>query len=73
MIKNTFYLTLSLFFKYLKMFCHVEKQHNKKARVNFKIYDVMHWKKKIITIHILLDISRGKSNQTMKFGQLNRM
>ena len=43
MIKNAFYLTLSLFFKYLKMFCHVEKQH-KKARVNFKIYDVMYWK-----------------------------
>ena len=52
MIKNTFYLTLSLFLKYLKMFCHVEKQHNKKARVNFKIYDVMHWKKKNYNTYI---------------------
>ena len=38
-------------------------------RVNFKIYDVTTWLKRI-TIHILPNISRSRGNQTMKFGQL---
>ena len=37
--------------------------------VNFKIYDVTDWRKKI-AVHILPNISRSKGNQTMKFGQL---
>ena len=37
-----------------------------KDQVNFKIYDVMAW----LTTQILLNISRIKGNQTMKFGEL---
>ena len=37
--------------------------------VDFKIWDVTD-RTPIITIHILPSISRIKSNQTMKFGQL---
>ena len=37
--------------------------------VNFKIHDVTDWTTKI-TIHTLLNISRGKGNQAMKFVQL---
>ena len=42
----------------------IEKPLNKKAKVNFNIYDVT-----VIT-HILPNISRSRGNQTMKFGQL---
>ena len=38
-------------------------------KLNHKIYDVTDWKK-IIPIHTLPNISRGKSNQEIKFGQL---
>ena len=37
--------------------------------VNFKIRDVTYWTT-IPTVHILSNTSRGKCNQTMKFGQL---
>ena len=37
-------------------------------KVNFKIYDVTAWL--TIEIHILLNISRSKRNQTIEFGQL---
>ena len=36
---------------------------------NCKIYDAKVWIK-IITIHILFNISRSKGNQTVKIGQL---
>ena len=38
------------------------------CKVNFKFYDVTAWL--TIVIHILLNISRSKGTQTMKFGQL---
>ena len=40
-------------------FGYVEKRLDKKATVNFKIYDVTNW-----------NISRNKGKQAMKFGQL---
>ena len=48
-------------------FC--EKQLDKKAKLNFKIYDVTTWETNN-SIRILPDISRSKSNQAMEFGQL---
>ena len=52
-------------FKLLWLFGHVVKRLDKKDKVNFKFYDARAW-----VIHILLNISRSKGNQTMKFGQL---
>ena len=46
------------------------KGPDKKAKVNFKIYDVTIWLTNICNTHILRNISRSKDNQTMKFGQL---
>ena len=46
-------------------FDHVEKRLDKKAKANFKIYDVTEWEK-----NKLLNISRIKGNQTIKFGRL---
>ena len=42
--------------------------HGLKGKVNLKIYDVV-GRQQIITIHILLNISSSKGNQTMKVGQ----
>ena len=42
---------------------YVEKHLNKKAMVNFRIYDITDW----VT---LLNISKSKGNQAMKLGQL---
>ena len=42
---------------------------HKKAKVIFKIYDVIS-REKMIIIHILPEISKSKGNQTVKFGQL---
>ena len=41
----------------------------RKDKVNFKFYDATAWLTNIV-IQILLNISRSKGNQTMKFGQL---
>ena len=49
-------------------FYYVEKRFDMKIKVNSKNYDVTDWT--VITIHILPNISRGKGNQAMKFGQL---
>ena len=46
------------------------KQLGKKAKVNFNIYDVINWFASNYNAHTLLNILRGKGNQTMKFGQL---
>ena len=51
------------------LFDRVGKRRDKKANVDIKIYDLTYWEK-IITIHILPNISRSKGNRTMKFGQL---
>ena len=50
-------------------FGHVGKWLDKKAKVNFKTYDVITGKQ-TITIHILPNISRSKGNHAKKFGQL---
>ena len=74
-MKNVFYFTLeALFvlkiFKILSwLFDHADKQVDWKDQVNFKFYYVT-TKTKAIAIHILLNIPRSKSNQTMKFCQL---
>ena len=47
---------------------YVEKQLDKKAMANFKIYDIKNWAKNNYNTHIA-QISRSKSNQTMKSGQ----
>ena len=67
---NAFYFMLKVLFV-LKMFTilsclhgYADKPLNRKVKFNFKIYDVTDWK------HILLNISRSKGNQTIKFGQL---
>ena len=58
----------SYFLTYIYL-CYLEKQFDKKAMNNFKIF----WHHRLdnrITLHILSSISRNKDNQTMKFIQL---
>ena len=75
MMKNAFYFTLKVLFVFkifrffVLTFGHVEKQLDQKDQVNFKICDVTNLKQ-TIAIHVLPNISRSKSNQTMIFGQL---
>ena len=75
MMKNAFYFTLKVLFvlkifRFFVLTCgHVEKQLDQKDKVNFKICDVTNLKQ-TIAIHVLPNISRSKSNQTMIFGQL---
>ena len=47
----------------------MRKWLDKKAKVNFKIYDLPTWEQ-AITIYIIHNISRRKGNQTIKFDQL---
>ena len=64
MMKNALFVLK--IFKFLSLpFGHVEKRFGQKDEVNFKIYDLTTWKTEI-AIHILPNISRSKSNQTMK-------
>ena len=75
MMKNYLYFNLKrfLFLRYINFcpdfFGHVGKRLDKEAEINFKIYDVINWKKKI-AMHILPNILRSRGNQTMKVGQL---
>ena len=59
------------FLRYLHFcsFCYVGKRLDKKAKVNFKIYDNT-TAKQIITIGILSNSSGSKGNKSMKFGKL---
>ena len=61
------------FLRYLNFspdfFDHVEKQLDKKAKINFKMSDVTNWITNI-TIHILSDFSKSNGNQIIRFGQL---
>ena len=50
---------------------HVGKRFDKKAKVNFKIYDIIKWRQ-IITTHILPNNSRSKGSQKMKYEQLKK-
>ena len=74
LMKNAFYFTSKALFvlKIFKLlswlFGHVAKRLEKRDQVDFKFYDATAWL--TIVIHILPNISRGKSNQTVKFGQL---
>ena len=38
--------------------------------VNFKIFDVIDWTTKLMTIHILPNVSKSKSNPAIKFDKL---
>ena len=72
-MKNYFYFILKVFvlriFNFLPdFFRQVGKCFDKKAMIDFKIYDVTTWE--TITTHVLHNISRSKGNQTMKFGQV---
>ena len=49
-------------------FGYVRKRLDKKARVNFKIYDITNWNKRIYNKHI--SKSKGKSYETLS---LNKM
>ena len=70
-MKNAFYVMLKALFV-LEIFTflfwpfgYVEKWLDEKAMVNFKTYGVTDWQK-IVTIHILHNISRSKGNQTIE-------
>ena len=54
---------------YPDFFGHVGTWLDKKAKFNFKIYDVTDWTQ-IIAIHIVTNTSRNEYNQVIKFGQL---
>ena len=75
MMGNAFYFMLeALFvlwiFKFLSLFFgHIRKGFDKKLRLISK-FMTSQTGKQIIAIHILSNISRSKSNQTVKFGQL---
>ena len=59
-----------MIFKFLSgTFWLCRKRLDKKAKVNFKIYDVT-TSEKTIKIHRVPNISRSKGNQINKFGQL---
>ena len=64
--KGLFVLKIFTFFSWL--FVHVGKPFDKKAKVNFKIYDVTDWEAN--NKHILSNISRRKDNQSMRFDHL---
>ena len=68
MVTNAFCFILKALF-IVEILSYVEKLLDKKAMLNFKIYDVANWKK-INTIHFLRNISRSKGNQTTQFSQL---
>ena len=65
-LKTLFVLVIFTFLSYL--FGYILKRLDKKAKVNFNIYDVADWTTN--TIYTLPHISRRKGNQTMEFGQL---
>ena len=73
---NAFYFYLkSLFvlkiFKFLSWFFgQVEKWHDCKDHVNYRIYDVTTWKTNNGNVHIARHLKRSKGNQTLKFNQL---
>ena len=67
MLKALFLFEIFTFLS--RHFGHVGKGYDKKVMVNFKIYNSTDWTR-IITIHILPNISKSKGNMTMKFGHL---
>ena len=73
MMKNYFYLKALCFLRYLHFcpdfFLMLKKGLIRKLRLISK-FRASQTGKKIVTIHILPNISRGKGNQTMIFGHL---
>ena len=63
MLKALFHFEIFSFLSWL--FGYAEKQLDKKANFNFKICDVTDYTRN--AIHIVLNISRRKCNQAMKF------
>ena len=63
-----FHLNSSSCSQNIQIFCLEFWSRWKRYNFNFKICDVTTWLEN--KIHILTNISRSKSNQTMKFGQL---
>ena len=67
MMKNTFYFKskalLEIFTFLSRFFDYIEKRVDKKATVNFKIYDVTGWATNNYNTQ-LASISRNKRNQT---------
>ena len=75
-MKNVFYFTLKALFlrkKFLSfcpdIFGPVERRLDKKDKISFKIYDIINWETIDYNTHVS-QISRGKGNQAVKFGQL---
>ena len=76
MIKDVFYFTLKALFVLLRClnFCPdffglVQKQPDKKTKINFKICDIKNWKTNNYNIHFTQYLKKY-SNWTIKFGQL---
>ena len=67
MLKALFVLKIFTIFSWL--FDHVGKRFDKKANVDFKIYDVTDCVTNSYNTHIA-QISRSKDNQATEFGQL---
>ena len=66
MLKALFVLKILIFLS--RFFGDVGRLPDKKAEVCFKVNDITVWE--TITIHVLVNITKSKGNQTMKFGQL---
>ena len=75
-MKNAFYFMLKALFviKILKclssVFDHVGKPLDKKANINFKIYDIKDLEKNNCNTHIAQYFKKCEGNLTMKFNQL---
>ena len=63
-VKSSFHSDFCPYF-----FGHVGKWLDKKAKANFKIYDVTNCETRNCNVHIAKN-SRSKGNHPMKFGQL---
>ena len=74
-MKNTFYVMLKALFVlkieiyfFSRLFSHVGRRLDKKAKVNFKIM-TSQTGQQTITIYIFSNISRSEGSQAMKLGQ----
>ena len=67
-LKALFVLEIFIFSPWI--FGYVEKHLDQKAEINFKIYDVVDWTT-IITIQMLLNISRSETGQLIEYNMRN--
>ena len=73
MMKNSFYVMLCSFLRYLNFcpdFLVMKKNGLIRKLILMSEFLTLQTGQQIITIHILFNIPRSKGNQTMKFGQL---